>query len=143
MVQFFHGWRRKAGIVTLVMACAFWAGWVRSGMIGDRLAFQTHRDRVVFFGSNGGVLSYSTLTGSITPPIPLYVNWAAGPMVPQNVTLENDESWGVVHFKKAISTTAPRLVIESLEIPYWSIVIPLTFLSAYLLLWPQRKSSPN
>ncbi len=112
-------------------------------MIGDRLAFQTHRDRVVFFGSNGGVLSYSTLTGSITPPIPLYVNWAAGPMVPQNVTLENDESWGVVHFKKAISTTAPRLVIESLEIPYWSIVIPLTFLSAYLLLWPQRKSSPN
>ena len=30
MHTFFHGWRRKAGVVTLVMACAMMALWVHS-----------------------------------------------------------------------------------------------------------------
>jgi hypothetical protein len=30
MSDFFHGWRRKAGFVTLLMAIVFMAGWVRS-----------------------------------------------------------------------------------------------------------------
>lgn len=30
MHDFFNGWRRKVGVATLVMACVFTAGWVRS-----------------------------------------------------------------------------------------------------------------
>jgi hypothetical protein len=30
MLTFFHGWRRKMGVATLVMACVSMAGWVRS-----------------------------------------------------------------------------------------------------------------
>ena len=30
MGDFFHGWRRKIGCVTLVMACVFMSGWVSS-----------------------------------------------------------------------------------------------------------------
>ena len=30
MGDFFHGWRRKIGVVTLVMALVFVSGWVRS-----------------------------------------------------------------------------------------------------------------
>ena len=30
MREFFHGWRRKVGCVTSLMALAFTAGWVRS-----------------------------------------------------------------------------------------------------------------
>jgi len=30
MGEFFKGWRRKTGVVTLVMACVFTGGWVRS-----------------------------------------------------------------------------------------------------------------
>ena len=33
--EFFRGWRRKAGCVTLVMALVCVAGWVRSQMIAD------------------------------------------------------------------------------------------------------------
>ena len=33
MGEFFHGWRRKVGIVTLVIACVFMAGWVRSATV--------------------------------------------------------------------------------------------------------------
>lgn len=37
MDPFFKGWRCKAGCVTLVMACVFMAGWVRSMHIEDYL----------------------------------------------------------------------------------------------------------
>ena len=30
MMEFFRGWRRKVGVVTLAMACVFMVGWVRS-----------------------------------------------------------------------------------------------------------------
>jgi len=29
MGDFFRGWRRKSGIVTLVLACVFFVGWMR------------------------------------------------------------------------------------------------------------------
>lgn len=35
MWSFFHGWRRKAGVVTLVMALAMAAAWVRSCVVDD------------------------------------------------------------------------------------------------------------
>jgi hypothetical protein len=35
MREFFRGWRRKAGLVTLVMACAVMAMWARSRFIND------------------------------------------------------------------------------------------------------------
>jgi len=37
MGDFFKGWRRKAGCVTLVMACTFAAAWVRSFIVEDRM----------------------------------------------------------------------------------------------------------
>ena len=47
MGEFFKGWRRKVGCVTLVMACVFAAGWVRSLAIFDVVSFNqkdaTHR----------------------------------------------------------------------------------------------------
>lgn len=38
MREFFRGWRRKVGCVTLVMACVLTTGWVRS--IGQSHAVQ-------------------------------------------------------------------------------------------------------
>jgi len=37
MREFFHGWRRKIGVVTLVMACVLMVGWVRSPETCDLL----------------------------------------------------------------------------------------------------------
>eukprot|EP00456_Euglypha_rotunda_P083142 TRINITY_DN8224_c0_g1_i9.p1 TRINITY_DN8224_c0_g1~~TRINITY_DN8224_c0_g1_i9.p1 ORF type:complete len:104 (-),score=5.44 TRINITY_DN8224_c0_g1_i9:24-335(-) len=39
MFQFFHGWRRKAGVLTLGMACAITIAWMRSRVVIDQLAF--------------------------------------------------------------------------------------------------------
>ena len=39
MRDFFKPWRRKAGVVTLGMACVFMAGWVRAGVAMDLLRF--------------------------------------------------------------------------------------------------------
>jgi hypothetical protein len=143
MKSFFRGWRRKLGVVTLVMALVLMGGWVRSRMIGERLAFRTHQEQFVFLGSNSGILSYCTLTGRIGSPITIYQNWPAEPQIQQNVVMRQDGHWGVIHFRKTTSTTSPRIVFDSLEIPYWSVTIPLTLLSAYLILWkPRKQPSP-
>lgn len=39
MKDFFRGWRRKVGVCTLAMACVFAAGWVRSLVVCDQVAF--------------------------------------------------------------------------------------------------------
>jgi hypothetical protein len=39
MYSFFHGWRRKAGCATLLIACGMMGMWMRSRLIGDRVDF--------------------------------------------------------------------------------------------------------
>ena len=41
MREFFKEWRRKVGLLTLLMACVFMAGWVRSHVIQDQFLFST------------------------------------------------------------------------------------------------------
>ena len=43
MVEFFRGWRRKVGCVTLVVACLLTAAWFRSRSEMDRLTFSLGR----------------------------------------------------------------------------------------------------
>ena len=38
MGEFFKGWRRKVGVLTLVMACMFMAVWIRSSLVIDKIA---------------------------------------------------------------------------------------------------------
>ena len=39
MVEFFKGWRRKIGCVTLLMALVFMAGWLRNYFIRDSVQY--------------------------------------------------------------------------------------------------------
>jgi hypothetical protein len=41
MHTFFHGWRRKAGVVTLVIALVFIGGWIRSMSLLDVLQLRS------------------------------------------------------------------------------------------------------
>src|SRR5947209_2489025 len=52
MNNFFHGWRRRAGCVTLVMACVFMAGWVRSFKTADLVGL--YSDTTYCATSNAG-----------------------------------------------------------------------------------------
>ena len=46
MREFFQGWRRKVGVVTLVMACVLTAGWVRSFLIRDILSINVFPQQI-------------------------------------------------------------------------------------------------
>ena len=37
----------------------------------------------------------------------------------------------------------PAVFADLYAIPYWSLILPLTLLSAYLILWPKQKRSGN
>ena len=101
MFNYFRGWRRKAGLVTLLMACVFAAGWVRS---------LTEIDRLGLFG--GWVCSWG------------------GSMRLVEVSFITTQIGGA-------SVRAAQLT-PFFSIPYWMIVLPLTLLSAWLLLSKPR-----
>ena len=111
MGDYFHGWRRKIGVVTLVMACVFAAGWVRSHWIADILQesdFGCHDE----YGSKFGLLYFAESSDNDA--------------VPKTLQFES---------KSVDATTEPIFwggVV--LVVPYFLVVVPLIVLSAYLLL---------
>ena len=134
MREFFEGWRRKVGCVTLVMACVFAAGWVRSFRVEDGISFPTGDPNI------GALVSVNGEIGLI--------QW-----------YDDDNLWPDGAVPQVASTPFPPATPTSLGtwiwcccglgvkgwlehryyvISYWSIVIPLTLLSAYLLLWKPR-----
>jgi hypothetical protein len=121
MRGFFKGWKRKLGVVTLGLACLFAAGWVRSLSVRDATRFTvTARQNAI-----------SSAEGHIS-----WVAWNA------NVFRNSDALWisrALVRGKWAwtcfdtddFEGVAGRV---ALAIPYFAIVIPLSLLSAWLVL---------
>ena len=139
MREFFRGWRRKIGVVTLGLACVSMAGWMRSGFREDRLRFKS---------SVGGwsCMEVASINNHISmmrqrPDLKLAfledLSWDLPRFFSQELVPESNQwnwSW-------------PRTVyldggyVHLAIIPYWIIVLPLTLLSAYLILWKPRKAS--
>jgi hypothetical protein len=107
MREFFKGWRRKTGVVTLMLACVFMACWVRSQTTYDVLSV-----------CDCSVLSYSGdfCFDYYARPNSHPTKWESG----------------------AISRD-----MEFVGVPYSFVVLPLTLLSAYLLLSKPRKPVPK
>jgi hypothetical protein len=131
MGGFFHGWRRKLGVVTLVVACMFAALWVRSPTIDDRITFPTFCNCSCESESIFGRLVWQTVISEDTEyDLSLRsTQWGDG-MPPR---MFGDD--GLFYFHR--NGREGSLFLE-LCIPHWSIVIPLTLLSAWLLLSKPR-----
>ena len=148
MREFFKGWRRKAGCVTLVMACMLMAGWVRSLII---------RDEITVHGSprQTGVSMDGFVTWSRFAPdaIKTEVTWTAKEITSQ-VRKESrrhgsyDWKWECCGFLFGTITTKSTWWSRGIEftntedywqVPYWSATVPLTLLSGFLILWKPRK----
>ena len=127
MGEFFKGWRRKAGLVTLAMACVLAVGWMRSYTVfGD----------VAWFGIGSQQQRMVSLAGR--------VSWKSYPVSGEAV-------WMVRSYDKS----GPMLSEEQFDlawsilsgcvIPYWSLVLPLTLLSAWLILGkkPMSRATTN
>ena len=118
----FRGWKRKAGLVTLILTCLLAAGWVRS----------MGRLDTIFIRGRFVVISTEARIG-ITDDIRLPVTTAsmkAGELARIDSRPFDHE---LIH---ATSSDTSRLALHSSvkTFPYWPIVIPLTLLSVWLLL---------
>lgn len=121
MRTFFYGWRRKAGVATLLMALSIMAMWVRSRIVGDALLFEYQGRQRYVVSAYGRLMWWSD--ENIFP-----FDYAIG----QPLDVDRQE------FELAQLDGTPFVAL-----PYWYLVIPLTLLSAYMLLVPSRKRSPT
>ena len=127
MGEFFRGWRRKAGLGTLAMACVLALGWMRSYTVaGDAAWF--------------GIGSQQQLMMS-----------RAGRVTCESYPVSGEAVWMVRSYNKSGPLLSEmRLDLEERNlpgwvIPYWSLVLPLTLLSAWLILGkrPTSRATTN
>ena len=156
MFDYFRGWKRKAGLVTLVMACAFAAGWVRSAFKSDTFCVPCGFNYYIQVTSSRRHLILATMTaadreGKSPRLVPFWMPQSYDPdswIVFQNV-LENGAETSVFGSNEVFSVVRHEfgfnnwvVLYRMIGFPYWSIVIPLTLLSAWLLLGkPRDKAS--
>ena len=155
MGVFFIGWRRQAGVVTLLMACVIMGSWVRSLVRHDLVMIPWGNDTFCV-ESACGVIEFARLTTrdhkskpmwSANEITPTHWRWLNNDGIPRAVDhlgeLSENEidwrwDWAGFHFGAGHSINDRE---EDYMFPYWSIVVPLTLLSAYLLLSKPNKST--
>jgi len=152
MGDYFKPWRRKSGVVTLVMACVLSVAWARSRSVNDVLWIQS-----------GNYREFSLLSGEGT----LTVTYGWPVEVAEFLKSHSDYGWttsekgtasghrfrwwapiGSYKGGRYVQTAPIWVPNHSAEQPllhvwfeYWLFAIPLTLLSAYLLLSKPRKST--
>lgn len=153
MREFYRPFRRKLGLLTLVMACLFVAGWVRSITFDDRATFQFRRSWMDGISSYDSSLIWVRIRKESTSGI--------APTFSSAKRLDAREVWrwpfvdwqwrklgfghgcdagGAKQNKNFIFHTSPTVVTV---VPYWSIVLPLTAISAWLLLSKPKHQPPT
>ncbi len=136
MHTFFHGWRRKAGVVTLAMACVFAVVWVRFFFIWDVLTFPVSRDASieVLSSSDRLLMSYVKHDGFLNEPF-----HTSAPRQNQG----ERPWWDVIEFGSTIqAVSVPPLIgmVKRFSVgsTQGALTITLTLLSVYLILWKPR-----
>lgn len=142
MREVFKGWRRKVGCVTLVMACVFAAGWLRSlhsreflfiefeFPIGGRINVYTSANQmdILLQRSTGWEFNFGEVSPIVTPNA-LNDVWLFDVQTIEEEIVDD------------VLQVAPGYEVR---IYFHAIVIPLTLLSACLILWkPRKRTEPE
>jgi hypothetical protein len=135
MHDFFKPWRRKFGVVVLVMACVFAAGWIRSRRTVDCLEIESpFSDCVVISGDERLQIVEGRINDWVSNPI-----WVKLAMTSKR----SSDHEGIRMNRKSFDASFVYLNRDPRAIaPYWSLVVPLTLLSACLLLSKPRQKKP-
>ena len=168
MREFFTGWRKKIGAVTLVMALMIVAVWIRSFRSTDivnlhsipntSLMFISERSGIVFLWMNNEAPQFTD--GRLDDSyVLLGQNLRLNQIMPRELQPEWKFEWlgfqygnardvkgaaaWVADIHEVFGSTVKAsdfkgLIASVLVIPHWSVVMPLTLLSAYLLLSKPR-----
>ena len=120
MGEFFKGWRRKIGVVTLVMACVITSLWIGSRGISNTYAIPLPADRA---------LVVTSLNGRIGCGVEV---WISPPIASANN--------GKFH-ESLLDYTLEEWHYLPCTVPCWTIAVPLTLISLWLLLSKPYKST--
>lgn len=152
MREFFHGWRRMVGGVVLVMACAFMGLWTRSQQMRDSVQVRIADNAAYLFIWNESELVWQSLHLDLTETIQLRRFAILGISVPDNhrhfydrrqkAAAKEDYLHSVSFKPMGDSWRESEIKLAAWTIPHWSVVLPLTLLSAYLILWKPWERVP-
>ncbi len=152
MREFFRGWRRKLGCVTLALACIVTTLWVRSLSRVDDVFFPFGNEATLQLISQKSALTvrkfvsrFRVGTAKAGPDRILLLGvFPPTKRSPGNVAFSADEmnrsqlgtpyAWAFRFGGLGQATFEDKelsLRVVIVTIPYWSIAIPLTLLSAY------------
>lgn len=141
MREFFRGWRRKVGVVALLLTCVFAAGWVRSHAVSDRIDFhiRNHYQTVISLDAQ---LYWWRRRRESKSGYQFGRPLQTSRFLTETDRQQNDGRWEQHPATSRDDNGLRRIpkgnLFTEIVIPYWSIVVPLTFLSAYLLLSKSR-----
>jgi hypothetical protein len=119
MGDFFHGWRRKVGCLLLAVAVALTSGWVRSLKVSEMAWCDFYGHSVMLAHGNGRL---QWLRSTADPLVSFDYRWK--PHADRNRIFLDNPWWKWDQY--------------NLTVPYWSLVIPLILVSAWLILTPHR-----
>jgi hypothetical protein len=149
MGGYFKPMRRRFGVLTLGLACLLMLGWIRSQIYTDSLTIHS-KPRTFWLDSDQFGIEF-VISHTVAHPSMKYMDdnpviWSSRehsqetltstPTMLEVVHLDPHFSFSGVHFGQYDFHSGSD--INSLGtiiiIPYWVVIIPLTLLSAYLLL---------
>ena len=137
MREFFKGWRRKVGALMLVMACVAMLGWVRSFPFDEAVWFPTGKRSYSGLISQSGFLVWVSFHHEADAQrAPDFFDWQSQASL-GTTPFEDYSTWKVLwnwNEFSSISNESPGEQQTRWIAPYWSIVLPVTLIAAYLLL---------
>jgi hypothetical protein len=147
MGTFFHGWRRKVSCVALLTACMLACAWVRSQDLKDVVSVCRDNETLHWLVSSNGELRWITIHGLGGDPYwSAHNHWRTYPNN-SSVAVVNPSTLTPYWNYASIGFSLGQGWVEDpisdsrgwVIVPYWSITLTLTLLSAYLILWKPRK----
>ncbi len=141
MRTFLKGWRRKTGSILLVMALVFMGGWIRSTRLAEGAVIQLGTSTHVLSSANGN-FSWMRHAGRFpTSDTITYMWWPVQQQTVVHPFIDAEIEWQRRFRWNGFDVGEGHLAGLSLvtwTIPYWSMAVPLTLLSACLILWKSR-----
>lgn len=162
MREVFKPWRRKIGVLTLLMACVFAVAWLRSFRMNETITIRsgtfTHESLVSVERRVGWLRSRDQIESADRELGLTFPHWwyAALPGIRPDPARpffgSADVHWRwqflgagsgeIPAFSSDFDDSSARH-IDFVVIPDWAVVVPLTLLSAYLLLTKPRPAKPS
>lgn len=141
MHEFFHGWRRKAGVASLGVACVLMVGWVRTRVLQEGLSLRISDQLFYSIASHDGTLHL--VRASYTPPFTdARFKWFSMPRSDNDQHITQMPAsrwrWKVAEFG-VVDLDRPEGEFTFWIVPFWFPTGLLTVLSTYLILWKPRK----